>query len=306
MWFGPNQGISRCPAGGNHAHGDDAGNYSLVHDATPVPANHQAELRWCRECQGLWSGSDAGPSMCPEGGHHRSGGSGNYALALAPALAAAAGVGTDTWLLCGRCQGLCFGPTLAESACPAGGPHSPAGVGGFVVPRMSKRIRIHAKVVTPPTVPLPTMFHRMREVYASCAVDVEWASEEILDLPELTVVEAGTCQATDITAEQVEAFGHRNFVDEGDVVVYFVQSTDPPYNGCAAHPEGRPGAIVTAIASEWTLGHEIGHLLGLRHVPNRRNRLMTTGGTHNVTDPPPDLDDSERATLIASALLADL
>jgi hypothetical protein len=147
------------------------------------------------------------------------------------------------------------------------------------------------------------MFQGMREVYSSCGVDVEWVSEETLNLPHLTVVEAGTCKASSITGEQVELFGNRNFAGVDDVVVYFVQSTIPPFNGCAAHPEGKPGAIIAAIATEWTLGHEVGHVLGLRHVANERDRLMTAGGTAGLTNPPPDLVVPECATMAVSPLV---
>ena len=63
-----------------------------------------------------------------------------------------------------------------------------------------------------------------------------------------------------------------------DVVAYFVRSTQPPFNGCGAHPAGRPGAAVASGCSAWTLAHEIGHVLGLSHV-NDNNRLMTGNGT---------------------------
>jgi hypothetical protein len=102
------------------------------------------------------------------------------------------------------------------------------------------------------------------------------------------------------TAEQNQLFANRNNAGANDVVVYFVRSTSPPYNGCAAHPAGRPGAVVAQIASRWTLGHEVGHVLGLAHVTNN-DRLMTGGGTNNITNPPPDLTTGERDTMNASA-----
>ena len=76
------------------------------------------------------------------------------------------------------------------------------------------------------------------------------------------------------------------------MVVYFVRSTNPPLNGCAAHPNNRPGAVVAQGATRWTLGHEIGHVLGLNHV-NDNDRLMTGNGTANITNPPPNLIASE-------------
>lgn len=85
------------------------------------------------------------------------------------------------------------------------------------------------------------------------------------------------------------------------MVVYFVRSTVPPFNGCATHPAGRPGAVVASIASPWTLAHEVGHVLGLRHV-NDNNRLMTGGGTSNITNLPPDLVAPEVSTMQSSSL----
>jgi predicted Zn-dependent protease len=50
------------------------------------------------------------------------------------------------------------------------------------------------------------------------------------------------------------------------------------------------------MASDWTLAHEIGHVLGLVHV-NDSNRLMTGGGTAKITNLPPDLVASEISTM---------
>lgn len=83
------------------------------------------------------------------------------------------------------------------------------------------------------------------------------------------------------------------------MVVYFINSTAPPLNGCASHPAGRPGAVVVHDCSPWTLAHEIGHVLGLDHCDDPdnsfclRDRLMTGCGTGSITNPPPDLVASE-------------
>ena len=105
------------------------------------------------------------------------------------------------------------------------------------------------------------------------------------------------------TAEQNQLFGNRNNAGANDICVYFLRSTVPPLNGCAAHPAGRPSAVITSVASRWTMAHECGHVLGLRHVTDN-NRLMTGGGTWNITNPPPDLIQSEVDTMIASPLTA--
>ncbi len=162
-------------------------------------------------------------------------------------------------------------------------------------------VRLHVKVLSQPTrFTIDQMIASMRSVYEPAGFRVVRASDETLNLPLLNVVDVGTCD-TATTAEQDTLFGNRNNIGTNDVVAYFVQATNPPLNGCAAHPAGRPGAVVASIGSTWTLGHEIGHVLGLSHVSNN-DRLMTGLGTNNVTNPPPDLIASEIATMNASPL----
>jgi hypothetical protein len=88
-----------------------------------------------------------------------------------------------------------------------------------------------------------------------------------------------------VTAEQTQLFANRNNVAANQVVVYFVEAPSPVQRVCA-HPTGRPGAVVAQSATQWTLAHEIGHVLGLSHVSNN-DRLMTGNGTANITNPRP-------------------
>jgi len=167
-------------------------------------------------------------------------------------------------------------------------------------------VRMHVKILTTPTVAIDTMVTRMREVYESVGVEVQLASTENLNLPALNDCDVGECNSGQTpTAEQAQLFGSRNNVGANEVTVYFVRSTVPPSNGCAAHPAGRPGALVAQGATQWTLGHEVGHVLGLRRV-NDNNRLMTGNGTRNITNAPPHIVETETQTMVASPLTINL
>ena len=170
---------------------------------------------------------------------------------------------------------------------------------------MTSRVKVHTKVLTSPDLSLTTVFQNMREVNATVNIDIEWATEETLNLPALNVVDVGQCIQGQTTSEQNQLFINRNFAGANDIVVYFVLATDPPFNGCAAHPLGTPSAVVARPATQWTFAHEISHVLDLIHV-NNNDLLITGNGTTNITNPPPELVASEVATMQATVLTVDV
>jgi hypothetical protein len=142
------------------------------------------------------------------------------------------------------------------------------------------------------------------------------ANAELLNLPLLTDLDAGRCVRGEVTQEQRDLFNNRTNVGTNDIAVYFVRSTNGasgPLNGCAVFPNGRPGCIVTRVASQWTLAHEVGHVLGLDHLTGENcgdpmyvpTRLMTGCGTGRITGLP-TLSQNEMTTMDSSNLTINI
>jgi hypothetical protein len=84
----------------------------------------QRDWRWCDRCQGLYFGGGWADSRCPAGGTHRPADeshSGDYSLPMDAIVAVDRQGG---WRWCNQCQGLFYGPAVANSHCPAGGAHA--------------------------------------------------------------------------------------------------------------------------------------------------------------------------------------
>jgi hypothetical protein len=179
------------------------------------------------------------------------------------------------------------------------------------------RIRLLLKTLIAPKINLNAMIANMRIVYATASIMVEEGPREILTVtlggnPQLDFNVAPCNLGQAPTADQKRLFANRNNAGVDDIVIYFVRQTIPVLNGCAAFPPGMPGAVVTQNASAWTLAHEVGHVLGLRHLTGEKNakgkcvtpdftRLMTGCGTSNIAGTP-TISVAEIATMQGSGL----
>ncbi len=178
-------------------------------------------------------------------------------------------------------------------------------VPGLLAPE--RCLHIHLRILQQPSrFTIQQMLDGMRQVYVSAGIRVSVSTVRNLNLPGLLTVDIGECKdgfGDNIPGDVGELYRHRH-ASENDVAIFFVSATVPAANGCAKHPPGQPGAIVTSGASQWTLGHEIGHVFGLGHTDNDR-RLMFGDGTDNIVDLPPDLADSEKIRFITSHFVHD-
>jgi hypothetical protein len=103
------------------------------------------------------------------------------------------------------------------------------------------------------------------------------------------------------STEEVDLFeiGRDRF--PASMIAYYVRSTSLGVRGCSAFPAGSPGIVATDTATQWTLAHEIGHVLGLQH-RNNTTHLMNNG-TAAISANPPILTNADQTLVRASAFL---
>jgi hypothetical protein len=158
---------------------------------------------------------------------------------------------------------------------------------------------------------IDAQFLALAQLFARSKIGVDLGTTEDLsgnpNLAHLVTLDVGPCLLGQPTQEHNDLFANRNNARADDLVIYIVQSLQGGmgnFAGCATHPGGQPGAAIVQSSALWLLAHEVGHVLGLRHVddtvPTNRDFLMwpNTGWT-NV---PPDISGGERSTMLSSNL----
>jgi len=150
------------------------------------------------------------------------------------------------------------------------------------------------------------MVQAMRAVFSAKGIDVNLASDQALNRPDLDDldVDPPTIDGP-ITAEQAQLFSNHDPNTPDQIFVYFVRACSPPQCGCASRrpappqfPNARPSVVIASVASLWTLAHECGHILGLSHVVDDKRLMFDT--TWDITKPLPDLAADEETKIKAS------
>ena len=174
---------------------------------------------------------------------------------------------------------------------------------------------VHFKSLVPITSAIQsymeTEFTEMQRLYAPLRIDVRRGTTEDLsgdtDLFTLLALDVGPCLLGQTTDEQNDLFSRRNNAADIDLVVYVVQilvGGSGNLVGCASHPGNEPGAAIVQSTGRWLTAHEIGHVLGLRHVPTTPSTNSDFLMWPNIgwTNVPPDISASEANTMLASNL----
>lgn len=148
---------------------------------------------------------------------------------------------------------------------------------------------------------IDTQFIVMQKLFAEGYVAVLRGTTEDLsgnqNLQLLQNLNVGSCVRGQTTRDQNNLFANRNNVGRNELVVYIVSTLiggSGNFVGCAAHPNGQPGVVVVQINARWLTAHEVGHVLGLRHVSGSDHLMFPNIGWINV---PPNLADSEYTTM---------
>jgi hypothetical protein len=161
------------------------------------------------------------------------------------------------------------------------------------------RVRLHLKSLGMPSVPELTALRNAQSVYGQYEICIEYASGQSLpngvdrnsQCLSLAAVDVGSCVMSQaMTSQQNTLFnyGSRQGVGLNDILCYWVnrvESGGSQLAGCASHPLAQPACVVSALSSPWTLGHEVGHVLGLSHT-NGRTMLMSTPTALIAANPP--------------------
>jgi hypothetical protein len=165
---------------------------------------------------------------------------------------------------------------------------------------------------------LPLFAHQIDGATSTIAADVASANR-VYDQYDIEMVLLGTLTAeatalldldqpscplgttTSPTAEETALFriGRDRF--PADMIAYYLRSTNLGVRGCSTFQPGLPGVVVTDTATQWTLAHEVGHVLGLAH-RNNTTHLMNNG-TAAITANPPILTDADLTTVRGSSFL---
>jgi Hemopexin/Metallo-peptidase family M12B Reprolysin-like len=177
-------------------------------------------------------------------------------------------------------------------------------------------ILVHFKSLLPITSAIEsymnTQFVEIQQLYARLRIDVRRGTTEDLsgdpDLSTLRALDVGQCLRGQPTEEQIDLFSNRNNAADDDLVVYIVDTLEGGtgnFVGCASHPDDEPGAaLADNINGPWLMAHEVGHVLGLRHVSQTpaTNSDFLMWPNIGWTNVPPDVSPGEVSTMLASSL----
>lgn len=154
--------------------------------------------------------------------------------------------------------------------------------------RFSHRVGLHFRSIALTNVMFHQILNSTQAVYAQYGIRVDMMNGESLllepgDQTRLEQVDQ-ECNWDLSSGEFDELHARGTPAPSRDVLVYFIQSFNPQLNGCGGHAPNRPACTVAATGTQWTVAHELCHVLlgsGFApvHVNDTRNLMNTTTAT---------------------------
>jgi hypothetical protein len=119
---------------------------------------------------------------------------------------------------------------------------------------------------------------------------VDGGTEVVVD-PAFVDIDPSPCNCRQRSKDTIALYNkYYGEPQDSTVVAFVLRSLSGDTVGCAAHPIGRPGFTMEYFSPTWVHAHELGHVLGLRHVNNQDNLMWEKT---NITNPPPDLNSDQ-------------
>lgn len=176
-------------------------------------------------------------------------------------------------------------------------------------------VKVHVKVLSPPAgASVDDMMDRAVGFFAQNGLEVIELSRELIDTPGTDLQRfqrlfVGADPDGDATAEVADLHTTlRQSRDSGvtpaasEIVIAFVDSMVPAQRGCSIHPLEQPGVVISsALATEWTLAHEIARVLGL--LSSIAPGHLTFPSTERIEDEVPPLSEDNQEALMTSPLV---
>jgi hypothetical protein len=147
-------------------------------------------------------------------------------------------------------------------------------------------IRLRFKILFDPVdgggIPIGLMLENVKRIFSKPQIGLDVKLEgtpQNLFLPDLEHLEVMPgCPLDKLSEKQAALYKYRDDVQAGEIVIYFVKTISSGLKACAAHSAGQPSAVLSAKATEWTLAHEIGHILGLKHADSALRLMFNNTG----------------------------
>jgi hypothetical protein len=162
-------------------------------------------------------------------------------------------------------------------------------------------LRLTLRIGTEPKLGVETLLSHAVQVFSAIEISLTHQRTDENLVPTLNV---GKCGETP-TNHQIMLYEDRPGLLEPSLVVFFFRRLHLPHLGCASAPAGKPTIAISRNCTKWTLAHEIGHALGLRHVLNDDANLMYVP-TANISALRPRFEAGQISTMLSSNLLVQI